>query len=231
MWVMLAIHHATVESIALPELKIQPICIRTPTEKEVAILRIDTALKPLSPQQRGAMIARLLERSGAALQIQELSHSSMLSWEQVRLMHKAGVEFGGHTLTHPVLSLLEPAAVRREIDGSIQRVKKMTGDRAVTFAYPYGSETAVSATVIEICRESSASAAVMLTAGEVPGSDPFKIPRMLVTTDRSTTPWGSFSRAMWACELEGLVAFAWNLIASVRHYYLRFYALMAKHPA
>ncbi|MFO1431861.1 MAG: polysaccharide deacetylase family protein [Candidatus Competibacteraceae bacterium] len=231
MWTMLAIHHAAVDAIALPELAIDLVSIRTLPEKEAAIKRINAALKPLSARQRDAIIDRLLERSGAASQVRELSRSSMLSWEQVRRMHKAGVEFGGHTLTHPVLSWLEPIAVRKEIDGSIQRIREMTGTRAVTFAYPYGGDTAVSESVVEICRNSDACAAVLLTEGEMPGSDPFKIPRMLIVGDRATPPWGSFSRAMWACELEGLVAFAWKLVMPIRHYCLRFHSRLAKHPA
>lgn len=215
MWIMLAVHHATVELIDLPDIGIGTMRIRTPMEKESAIRMIDGALKPLSPSQRTLMIERLLDQSGAAALVREFGQSIMLQWEQVQLLRTAGVEFGGHTLTHPVLSLLDPAAVLDEIDGSIQRVKEMTGVEMVTFAYPYGSDIEVSETVVDVCRRSGASAAVMLVKGKMPGDDYFRIPRMLVTSDQSTTPWGGFSRAMWACELEGLIDVARNIVVSV----------------
>ena len=58
-------------------------------------------------------------------------------------MHLAGVEFGAHTLTHPVLSGLDPAAARDEIVTSVQRVREMLGVDTVTFAYPYGGQADV----------------------------------------------------------------------------------------
>jgi len=49
----------------------------------------------------------------------------------------------------------------------------------------------------------------------MPGGDSFRIPRLMVTSDRSTTPLGAFSPAVWACELEGLVDVVRRLMASI----------------
>jgi hypothetical protein len=73
----------------------------------------------------------------------------------------------------------------------------------VTFAYPYGSEREVSGEVVEISKRSGARAAVMLTSGDLKHCDQFRIPRKMVTAELSTSPWGSYSKAIWACELEG----------------------------
>jgi peptidoglycan/xylan/chitin deacetylase (PgdA/CDA1 family) len=215
MWIMLAIHHAAAESIDLPEAGVGPVRIRTPVEKEAAIREIDKALKLLPPGERDALIGRLLERSGSEALIRQRARSAMLEWEQVRLMQGAGIEFGAHSLTHPALSGLGPAAARDEIAGSIRRVREMLGVGAVTFAYPFGGHADVSEAVVRICKESGATAAVMLVDGEMPGGDRFRIPRMMVTSDRSTTPLGAFSRAVWACELEGLVDAVRHFAASV----------------
>ena len=215
MWVMLAVHHATVETIDLSEIGRGPTWIRTQQEKELAIRAIDGALKPLSATQRNEAIKRLIEKTGQGKLVRQLSESAMLKWEQVRLMHLAGVEIGAHSLSHPALSGLDPAAARDEIVASVQRVKEMVGTETVTFAYPYGSQSDVNEVVIKICKQSGASAAVMLIKGDMPGDDFFRIPRMMVTSDHSTNPWGYFSQAMWACELEGLVDVARNLITSI----------------
>jgi peptidoglycan/xylan/chitin deacetylase (PgdA/CDA1 family) len=214
MRIMLAIHHATRESIELPEAGIGLTWIRTPAEKEQAIREIDKALKELPPGERDAVMRRLLERTGSEAFGRQCAGSAMLRWEQVRQMQGAGIEFGAHSLTHPVLSRLEPAAARDEIAGSIRRIREMLGVEAVTFAYPFGGHADVSEAVVNICKESGASAAVMLIDGEMPGGDRFRIPRMMVTSDRSTTPQGAFSRAVWACELEGLVDVARRLVGS-----------------
>lgn len=62
-----------------------------------------------------------------------------LSWEQAREMAAAGIELGAHTVTHPILSTLEPAVQEEEIRGSRRRIAEATGIEPVTFAYPNGS--------------------------------------------------------------------------------------------
>lgn len=215
MWIMLAVHHAAGESIELPEAGIGPTWIRTPVEKERAIREIDKALKRLPPTERDAIVECLVERSGSSVLVRQRARATMLRWEQVRLMRAAGIEFGAHSLTHPVLSSLDPSAARDEILGSIRRVREMLGVETVTFAYPFGGPADVSESVVKICKESGAAAAVMLVDGEMPGGDSFRIPRLMVTGDRSTTPMGAFSRAVWACELEGLVDVVRRLMASI----------------
>jgi peptidoglycan/xylan/chitin deacetylase (PgdA/CDA1 family) len=204
-WAMLAIHHATAESVDLPEIGIGRRWIRTPAEKECAIQDIDRVLKLLPSDDQQKLIDALLRKSGSARTVRELAQTVMLDWSQVRLMCKAGIEFGAHTLTHPVLRLLDSRALRNEIEGSIHRLKEILGAKTVTFAYTYGDVACVSEKAVEICRESGASAAVMLTDGRFSSNERFAIPRRMVTCDQSVTPWGSFSRAMWACETEGLV--------------------------
>lgn len=219
MWVILAVHYAAAQSIDLSEIGLGAMWIRKLKEKESAIRKIDGVLKPLSAYQRIEAIDKLIEKSGRGELIRRLGRSAMLQWEQIRLMHSVGVEFGAHTLTHPILSRLPPLAVKEEIIGSVRRVSEMVGTDAVTFAYPYGGHTEVNENVVEICANSGVKAAVMLVEGDMPGNDLFRIPRIMVTSDRSTGPWGGFSRAMWACELEGLLDFARNVLASISKFF------------
>jgi peptidoglycan/xylan/chitin deacetylase (PgdA/CDA1 family) len=211
MWIMLAIHHAEVESIDLSDTGCGFMWIRTPKEKESAIQKLDQSLRALSAARRMAVIERLIEKTGRCQLIRQLGQSAMLRWDQIQLLHSAGIEMGAHTLTHPRLSCLDSEAARREIAASVERVKTMMAMESVSFAYPYGGYADVNEAVVGICRKSGASAAVMLVGGDVPVSDLFRIPRMMVTSDLSTNPWGGFSRAMWACELEGLIDVARKL--------------------
>lgn len=211
MSVMLAVHHAAVKSIDLSEFGLGAMPIQTPAEKESAIRAIDGYLKPLSSGRREEVVDALIEKTGNRDMVRELARSAMLSWDQVRAMRAAGVEFGAHTVTHPVLSGLDSLAAYDEIRASVQRVKDMLKSDAVDFAYPYGSRSEVDDAAVEICRSSGARSAVMLVEGNMRDADIFTIPRTMVTRDRSTAPWGSYSRAVWACELEGLVDVARNL--------------------
>ncbi|MCZ6698056.1 MAG: polysaccharide deacetylase family protein [Planctomycetota bacterium] len=48
------------------------------------------------------------------------------------------VEFGNHTLTHPVLSSLSGDRQRAEIAGGFDQIKRLTGRPPTSFAYPFG---------------------------------------------------------------------------------------------
>ena len=58
-----------------------------------------------------------------------------LSWEQVREMHRAGIEFGSHTLTHPMLSEVPLNRARLEIAESRRRIESL-GVPVSLFCYP-----------------------------------------------------------------------------------------------
>ena len=182
-------------------------------DKEAAIRAIDAAIKPLplAPRRAAIDVGGQAVRRGAP--VRERAESMMLDWDQVRKLHAAGVEIGGHSLTHSVLSELPCSEARREIEDSIARVRQMTGQRDVPFAYPYGSERRSAQTVRDLCRADGASAAVMLVEGRMPGDDDFAIPRTMVAGRIGRRiRWGRYSKALWACELDGLVDVARYLV-------------------
>lgn len=63
---------------------------------------------------------------------------AILSWEMVREMAAAGIEFGAHTMSHPRLSQLSEAEARCEITDSKKRIEDETGKEISLFCYPYG---------------------------------------------------------------------------------------------
>ena len=63
----------------------------------------------------------------------------ILSSRDIQQMHKSGfIEFGAHTHTHSILSLLTEEAQEREIRSSIDRVCAITGKQCTLFSYPNG---------------------------------------------------------------------------------------------
>ncbi len=62
----------------------------------------------------------------------------LLSWTQVREMESGGIEFGGHTLSHPRLDRLRPEQIEREVIDSKSMIEDRVGHGADLFAYPYG---------------------------------------------------------------------------------------------
>ncbi len=61
-----------------------------------------------------------------------------LDWAQVREMHAHGVEFGSHTLSHPMLSEVSLEEARRELVDSRRVIEDRLGMPAGLFCYPRG---------------------------------------------------------------------------------------------
>jgi peptidoglycan/xylan/chitin deacetylase (PgdA/CDA1 family) len=67
-----------------------------------------------------------------------LSGRAMLSWEEIRAMHRAGIRFGAHTMTHPDLTLLSADGIEDEIIGSKRIIEDALSTAVESFAYPFG---------------------------------------------------------------------------------------------
>lgn len=62
-----------------------------------------------------------------------------LSWDEVLEMDRAGMEIGGHSRTHPVLSrIISSGALDSEILHPKEFMEKKLGHSIETFAYPFG---------------------------------------------------------------------------------------------
>ena len=65
----------------------------------------------------------------------------LLSWSEIEELARHGVGFGAHTVTHPNLARLEPAAAAAEMSESRIELEERTGRAVSAFAWPYGVST------------------------------------------------------------------------------------------
>jgi len=75
-------------------------------------------------------------RSGGRLR--SLGGREMLRWEEIREMHRWGISFAAHTVTHPDLTRLTADHVRSEVCDSKAVIEDALGTAVTSFAYPYG---------------------------------------------------------------------------------------------
>ena len=94
----------------------------------------------LAPAQRDARVeqiyATLLPETAA-----EAPERLMLDWSEVREMRAGGIDFGAHTVTHPILTQVSDAAARDEIERSKAEIEARIEEPVVGFAYPNGGAT------------------------------------------------------------------------------------------
>lgn len=60
-----------------------------------------------------------------------------LTWSEVKLLQRAGMHFGSHTVTHPKLVELSWPQIRTELCDSKAEIENRLGVAADTFAYPF----------------------------------------------------------------------------------------------
>lgn len=93
-----------------------------------------------------------------------------LSWHDLRQMPADLVSVGSHTLTHPILSKLDPARLMKELVVSRQRIEQQLDRDVVGFCYPNGMPTDVSPAVFDAV----AQAGYRYACVAYPGKQPFK---------------------------------------------------------
>lgn len=64
---------------------------------------------------------------------------SLMEREELLEMQNYGIEFGGHTTSHPRLAELPIEKAKAEIINSKKKIEEIIGKELLSFAYPYGS--------------------------------------------------------------------------------------------
>jgi peptidoglycan/xylan/chitin deacetylase (PgdA/CDA1 family) len=65
--------------------------------------------------------------------------AAWMSWDDVRGLRRAGMEVGGHTVTHPILATLPADRQEDEVGESMARLRAELAEDVNTFAYPVGA--------------------------------------------------------------------------------------------
>ena len=127
-----------------------------------------------------------------------------MNWEEVREMHRAGMAFGSHTHTHPILTTL--AAQQQQTEFGISRaiLEHELGTRIDVLAYPVGARHAFSAESILGLKNTGYRAAFSFYGGvNCPGKmQPFDMRRNDVGHQsysrlRLQTAIGALTAARW----------------------------------
>lgn len=160
----------------------------SPEARKEAFTKLIVTMKNIPTSQR----LELLEAVRVAGQIEDTSALSgiMMSWDQVRTMHKAGMIFGAHTLTHPNLPNATPEEAQREIEGSGRALADQIGEPVRHFSYPNGRGSAhLTEAVKSMVRDAKFDSATTSVTGSVQiGEDPFALKRIGIYNRHGALP-------------------------------------------
>ncbi len=162
----------------LNELSLGTLPLAADADRRRAIDHVLAHIKHLAPAQRQVAADRL-----AAISRTPLPDDLMMSSQQVRQLHDAGMTIGGHTFSHPILNALGDAEAMDDIVRGKHHLESILGQRLDLFAYPNGKPGSdYSARHADMVRAAGFTAAVSTSPGAArSGSDVFHLPRF--------TPW------------------------------------------
>jgi hypothetical protein len=146
-------------------------------------------------------VAEALEaRTG--IREEELSPGTrLLGWDELRELQAAGVEIGGHSVTHAVLANVPLEEARREISGCRDQLAERLGRRPQHFAYPNGFHTPA---VRRAVAEAGFDAALTTEDGEnARGGERHALRRKVLWENSTLGPRG-YSPALAACCFAGV---------------------------
>lgn len=96
------------------------------------------ALKRMGEAERIGAVAALARESGVRDDEPALGPYAPMTWDMVRAAAQRGVTFGPHTVTHPILSRVDAAQSKFEIEESWRRLRQETEAAVPVFCYPNG---------------------------------------------------------------------------------------------
>ncbi len=158
--------------------------------KKQAIEKILPQVKYLPLDPREDIVAQIAVRTGA----NNLPNDLMMTTGQLKALHAAGMEIGGHTHRHPILAKLDRGQVRDEIATGKAWLENTLGTVLRVFAYPNGKPGSdYLPEQSDIVRELGFEGAVSTQCGvSTIRSDWFQLPRF--------TPWDT-NRTAYALRL------------------------------
>ncbi len=175
-----------------------------PSERERALQLLPPWLKQLSHDEFEARLGDVLEQLRPKEPVD--ARRDMMDWSDVRTLDEKGIDIGGHTCSHVLLSRVDDATARMEIEDCTRDIERELGRRPRHFAYPNGTWQDFGERDVDLVKRSGyATAATSIEGVNRPGTSQYLLLRHNVHDTRYRAPDGTLSRALFFSETSGLL--------------------------
>ena len=140
------------DEINIPELGLRLHCGKRIEDRRKNYTVTIEKLKLVSDVSRREILRNIYSKYGdpygsAPIEIKRLSLP--MTWDQLRELHENGISIGSHTVSHPVLTMLEPQQLEFELAESREILENQLQNEVNAIAYPVGQPESYSTEVIE----------------------------------------------------------------------------------
>jgi peptidoglycan/xylan/chitin deacetylase (PgdA/CDA1 family)/glycosyltransferase involved in cell wall biosynthesis len=123
--------------------------LKTQTERRQSFDHVRSVLKSLPGEELAQALAELRAQLGISGPDRPPDDSAILNWDEVRQLSSSGLmTIGAHTMTHRLLTTLEPEEMRWEIEESCRRLAQELHQPIRFFAYPGGAYNSAAQAVV-----------------------------------------------------------------------------------
>lgn len=172
--------------------------IRTLKEREKANEEIVQYLKSIPSDKKEVLLKEIIRRLRVEINMKS-NPFELLNWEEIKVMDQEGfIEFGGHTVTHNILSQMNVHEMEREMIESCRTIEGHLGKRCPWFAYPNGRKRDFNAKAKDILKANG----ILCGLSTIPGlnnsmDDLFELRRISIGSNTSN--------ARFICLISGLL--------------------------
>jgi peptidoglycan/xylan/chitin deacetylase (PgdA/CDA1 family) len=172
-------------AVAFPELGAAPLPLTGMRERLEAIRRVLEWIKEVKEEVKRRFLSELSDQLEVAMP-DGLAEGMHLTWDDVRQMAAGGIEFGSHTMTHPILSNVTERQLYEEVTLSKERLEQQLDKDVIAFSYPVGGRASFNGGVKEAVNRCGFRYAVSYQEGVAEkNSDRYSLPRIHVEAFQS----------------------------------------------
>ena len=106
----------------------------TSAERERAYAAVKGRMRQMGRAQRDSLLLEIRNELNV-----ETPRDRMLTWDQACEMQSAGIDFGAHTFSHPLLANIDPREAKWEMERSMEDLRDRLGLSWPSFCFPSGS--------------------------------------------------------------------------------------------
>lgn len=176
------VKHTRLPQFSLPGDSTEAFSLQGQCAKQKAINKILHHVKSVPEEEKDCFMKKLPELLQVTLP-DDISSANQLNWQQVQEMSDNRIEFGGHSLTHPILTNISATQLDEEIAGSRQAIEAHINQEVLVFSFPNGQSSPVVQAAVE--RAGYAYSTAYFAGVAHPSKGRHGLPRIAVETDFS----------------------------------------------